>query len=136
MARIVCIDYGIKRCGIAATDPFQIIVSAVDTIETAKLMDFLDNYLANESVEKLVVGLPVHKDGNFTGLKTNIDDFVQKFKTKFAHIPVDFADEQFSSVHAKKIILDIGIKKEKRKEKELIDKISAVIILQRYLKHI
>ncbi|HMT51960.1 MAG: Holliday junction resolvase RuvX [Saprospiraceae bacterium] len=136
MARIVCIDYGIKRCGIAATDPFQIIVSAVDTIETAKLMDFLDNYLANESVEKLVVGLPVHKDGNFTGLKTNIDDFVQKFKTKFAHIPVDFADEQFSSVHAKKIILDIGIKKEKRKDKALIDKISAVIILQRYLKHI
>lgn len=136
MARIVCIDYGIKRCGIAATDPFQIIVSAVDTIETAKLMDFLDNYLANESVEKLVVGLPVHKDGNFTGLKTNIDDFVQKFKTKFAHIPVDFADEQFSSVHAKKIILDIGIKKERRKDKALIDKISAVIILQRYLKHI
>lgn len=136
MARIVCIDYGIKRCGIAATDPFQIIVSAVDTIETAKLMDFLDNYLANESVEKLVVGLPVHKDGNFTGLKTNIDDFVQKFKTKFAHIPVDFADEQFSSVHAKKIILGIGIKKEKRKDKALIDKISAVIILQRYLKHI
>ena len=136
MARKVCIDYGIKRCGIAATDPFQIIVSAVDTIETAKLMDFLDNYLANESVEKLVVGLPVHKDGNFTGLKTNIDDFVQKFKTKFAHIPVDFADEQFSSVHAKKIILDIGIKKEKRKDKALIDKISAVIILQRYLKHI
>ena len=136
MARIVCIDYGIKRCGIAATDPFQIIVSAVDTIETAKLMDFLDNYLANESVEKLVVGLPVHKDGNFTGLKTNIDDFVQKFKTKFAHIPVDFADEQFSSVHAKKIILDIGIKKEKRKDKALIDRISAVIILQRYLKHI
>lgn len=136
MARIVCIDYGIKRCGIAATDPFQIIVSAVDTIETAKLMDFLDNYLANESVEKLVVGLPVHKDGNFTGLKTNIDDIVQKFKTKFAHIPVDFADEQFSSVHAKKIILDIGIKKEKRKDKALIDKISAVIILQRYLKHI
>ncbi len=136
MARIVCIDYGIKRCGIAATDPFQIIVSAVDTIETAKLMDFLDNYLAIESVEKLVVGLPVHKDGNFTGLKTNIDDFVQKFKTKFAHIPVDFADEQFSSVHAKKIILGIGIKKEKRKDKALIDKISAVIILQRYLKHI
>lgn len=136
MARIVCIDYGIKRCGIAATDPFQIIVSAVDTIETAKLMDFLDNYLANESVEKLVVGLPVHKDGNFTGLKTNIGDFVQKFKTKFAHVPVDFADEQFSSVHAKKIILDIGIKKEKRKDKALIDKISAVIILQRYLKHI
>ena len=136
MARIVCIDYGIKRCGIAATDPFQIIVSAVDTIETAKLMDFLDNYLANESVEKLVVGLPVHKDGNFTGLKTNIDDFVQKFRTKFAHILVDFADEQFSSVHAKKIILDIGIKKEKRKDKALIDKISAVIILQRYLKHI
>ncbi len=136
MARIVCIDYGIKRCGIAATDPFQIIVSAVDTIETTKLMVFLGNYIETEIVEKLVVGLPVHKDGNFTNLKTNIDDFVNNFKAKFENIPVVFADEQFSSVHAKKIILDIGIKKEKRKDKALVDKISAVIILQRYLKHI
>ncbi len=84
----------------------------------------------------MVVGLPVHKDGNFTNLKTNIDDFVNNFKAKFENIPVVFADEQFSSVHAKKIILDIGIKKEKRKDKALVDKISAVIILQRYLKHI
>ncbi|MBK8887351.1 MAG: Holliday junction resolvase RuvX [Saprospiraceae bacterium] len=68
-----------------------------------------------KSVEKLVVGLPVHEDGNFTGLKTNIDDFVQKFKTKFAHIPVDFADEQFSSVHAKKSYWILASKKEKKR---------------------
>ncbi len=136
MARIVCIDYGSKRCGIAATDPFQIIVSAVDTVETKNLLQFLDDYFKKENVEKLVIGLPMHKDGNFTNLKPEIDAFVNLFKQKFEAIGVDFADEQFSSVHAKQIIIDIGIKKEKRKDKALVDKISAVVILQRYLKHI
>ena len=78
----------------------------------------------------------MHKDGNFTNLKPEIDAFVNLFKQKFEAIGVDFADEQFSSVHAKQIIIDIGIKKEKRKDKALVDKISAVVILQRYLKHI
>jgi len=136
MARIVCIDYGSKRCGIAATDPFQIIVTAVDTVETKNLLQFLDDYFKKENVEKLVIGLPMHKDGNFTNLKPEIDAFVNLFKQKFEAIGVDFADEQFSSVHAKQIIIDIGIKKEKRKDKALVDKISAVVILQRYLKHI
>lgn len=136
MARIVCIDYGSKRCGIAATDPFQIIVTAVDTVETKNLIQFLDDYFKKENVEKLVIGLPMHKDGNFTNLKPELDAFVNLFKQKFEAIGVDFADEQFSSVHAKQIIIDIGIKKEKRKDKALVDKISAVVILQRYLKHI
>lgn len=136
MARIVCIDYGSKRCGIAATDPFQIIVTAVGTVETKNLLQFLDDYFKKENVEKLVIGLPMHKDGNFTNLKPEIDAFVNLFKQKFEAIGVDFADEQFSSVHAKQIIIDIGIKKEKRKDKALVDKISAVVILQRYLKHI
>lgn len=136
MARILSIDYGIKRCGIAVTDPFQIIVTGLDTVETAKLIEFLENYLKAENVEKLVIGLPVHKDGNFTYLKIDIDKFVVKFKNLYPKIIVDFGDEQFSSIHARQIIFDSGVKKQKRKDKALVDKISAVVILQRYLKHI
>lgn len=136
MARIVCLDYGIKRCGIAATDPMQIIVSGVDTIETSNVMTFFELYFKTESVEKLVVGLPVHKDGNFTYLKEHIDQFVDSFKKKFPEVGIDFADEQFSSVDAKKMIFDQGIKKQKRQNKALIDQVSAIIILQKYLKFI
>ena len=136
MARILCIDFGLKRCGIAVTDPYQIIVTGLDTVETPKLMSFLEQYLVAEKVEKVVVGLPIHKDGNFTYIKTDIDLLVSKIKGKFPDLAIDFGDEQFSSLHAKQIIIDSGVKKEKRKDKALVDKISAVIILQRYLKHI
>lgn len=136
MARIIGIDYGRKRCGISTTDPLQIIVSGLDTVPTAQLMDFLTDYLAREEVEKLVVGLPFHTDGSFTMLKADIDTFVKKFKIKFPNVIVDFEDEQFSSVDAKQIIMNSGYKKHKRREKALVDKVSAVVILQRYLKHI
>jgi len=136
MGRIVCIDYGMKRCGIAATDPLQIIVSAVTTVSTPDLLSFFEEYLKQESVEKLVVGLPVHTDGTYTYLKQQIDDFCTSFSKKWAHIPIAFADEQFSSVQARQIILQSGVKKEKRKDKALVDKVSAVLILQRYLHHI
>jgi len=136
MARIIWIDYGIKRCGLAVTDPLQIIVSALDTVETGGLIGFLEQYLTNESVEKIVIGLPVHKDGNFTFLKQDIDLLATKLRSKFPDITIDFADEQFSSVYAKEIILQSGIKKHKRRDKALIDKVSAVVILQRYLNHI
>lgn len=136
MARILGIDYGVKRCGLSVTDPLQIIVTALDTVDTAQLMIYLETYMRSERVEKVVVGLPIHKDGNFTYLKKDIDAFVNAFSLKFPHIEVDFADEQFSSVHAKQIIIDSGIKKQKRKDKSLIDKVSAVVILQRYLNHI
>ncbi len=136
MARILCIDYGIKRCGLAATDPLQIIVSGLDTVPTEKIFSFLENYMLKENVEKIVIGLPVHKDGNFTYLKADIDKFAGEFSKKWLDIAIDFADEQFSSSHAKKIIFDIGVSKKMRQDKALVDKISAVIILQRYLKHI
>lgn len=136
MARILCIDFGLKRCGIAVTDPYQIIVSGLDTIDTDKLIGFLEQYIRTENVEKVVVGLPVHKDGNFTHIKTDIDKFVAILKDKFSELTIDFGDEQFSSVHAKQIIIDSGVKKQKRRDKALVDKISAVVILQRYLKHI
>lgn len=136
MARILCIDYGVKRCGIATTDPFQIIVTALATVETPEIFAYLEKYLKEEKVEKLVIGLPVHKDGNFTALKKNIDIFASSFSNKWPFIAVDFADEQFSSVHAKQIIMDSGAKKKTRQDKALIDRVSAVVILQRYLKHI
>lgn len=136
MARIIGIDFGGKRCGISVTDPYKIIVSGLDTVETSQLLTYLDKYLSTEPVEKIVVGLPVHKDGNFTYLKKDIDIFVKQFKEKYPLIEVDFGDEQFSSSHAKQIIFDSGVKKEKRKDKSLIDRVSAVVILQRYLGHI
>ncbi len=136
MGRILCIDFGKKRCGLAATDPLQLIVNAITTVETASLMSFLENYMQKEIVDKLVVGMPVHSDGNATHLKPDIEAFCRAFSAKWTYVPVDFADEQFTSVQAKQIILQSGIKKEKRKDKSLVDKISAVLILQRYLHHI
>jgi putative holliday junction resolvase len=136
MARILCIDYGMKRCGMATTDPLQIIVSGLETVATENIFLFLENYIMHENVEKLIIGLPVHKDGNFTYLKTDIDKFAQEFSKRWPAIDIDFADEQFSSSQAKQIIFDSGANKKKRQDKALVDKISAVIILQRYLKHI
>jgi putative Holliday junction resolvase len=136
MPRILCIDYGLKRCGIAVTDPLQIIVNGLTTVETDKLKDFLMQYLAAEKVEKIVIGLPTHKDGNFTDIKPKIDSIAEMIKNLWPTLKVDFADERFSSVHAKQVIFNSGVNKKKRQDKALVDKISAVIILQRYLKHI
>lgn len=130
------LDYGLKRIGIAVTDPLQIIVTSLITVETNDIFEFLKNYFKQELVEKIVIGMPVHKDGNFTHIKVNIDAFAKEFSDKWPHIAVDFGDEQFSSVQAKKIIFDSGVKKKTRQDKSLVDKVSAVIILQRYLKHI
>jgi putative holliday junction resolvase len=136
MARIISIDYGLKRCGIATTDPLQIIVSALDTVDTDKLLVYLDRYISTELVEKMVVGLPTHKDGNFTCIKGDIDAFVAAFQKIWPSIVVDFADERFTSVMAKQVIIDSGAKKKKRQDKALVDRVSAVIILQKYLHHI
>ena len=136
MARIISIDYGSKRCGLATTDPLQIIVTALASVETPNLWQFLVNYMKLESVEKVVLGLPSHKDGNFTHLKPSIDALADKIKHDFPEMKIDFQDENFTSVEAKKIALDSGIRKKARQEKGLYDRISAVLILQKYLKHI
>lgn len=136
MGRIVCIDYGNRRCGIAVTDPLQIIVNGLTAVETPKLYDFLSQYILVENVEKIVFGLPVHKDGNFTALEPVIRKFASKLKSEFPDVGIDFADEQFSSVDAKDMIMRSGIPQKKRRDKSLTDQVSAVIILQRYLNHI
>jgi putative Holliday junction resolvase len=136
MGRVLGIDFGQKRCGLAVTDPLQIIVTGLETVDTSGIFEYLENYMTRENVEKIVIGLPVHKDGNFTYIKPDIDKLAQKIAQKWPEMVIDFGDEQFSSVHARKIIFDSGIKKQKRQDKALLDKVSAVVILQRYLKHI
>jgi putative Holliday junction resolvase len=136
MARILGIDYGAKRCGIAATDPLQIIVSPISTEATEHILTFLKSYFVQEDVEKVVIGLPTHSDGSFTHLKPNIDNFAAKLKNLYPELEIDFQDESFTSLEAKNIILNSGKKKKARRNKENIDLVSAVLILQRYLKHI
>ena len=136
MGRVLGIDFGFKRSGIAVTDPLRIIVNGVASVATSDLMDFLEKYLVQEKVDMVVIGMPVHKDGNFTELKPVIEKFANDLINKFNYLRIEFADEQFSSVEAKERILQYGIKKEKRKDKGLVDQVSAIIILQRYLKHI
>ena len=136
MGRILGIDYGLKRTGIAATDPLQIIVNGLDTVDTKDLKNYLESYISSEAVDKIVIGLPQHKDGNYTELKEPIDNLANYLINKFPSLIIDFEDESFTSVRAKEVILQSGAKKKKRKDKKLVDKISAVLILQQYLKHI
>lgn len=133
MARILAIDYGKKRCGIAVTDTSQIIASGLDTIQPQQLIAYLEKYFIEEEVEAIVLGDPKHSDGTPTYLATEIDDFIQELNKKFPNIKVHKQDESFTSVEASNIILQSGVNKKKRRDKSLLDKISAVIILQRFL---
>ncbi|MFT4533891.1 MAG: putative Holliday junction resolvase [Saprospiraceae bacterium] len=136
MARILGIDYGTKKCGVSATDAMQIIVSSVGTIPTSELFLYLKNYTEGEEVEKIVFGKPTHKDGASTYLQEHIDVFVKHLSKEIPNVIIDYQDERMTSVEAKNIILLSGIKKSKRRDKTLVDKISAVLILQKYLGHI
>lgn len=133
MARIMAFDFGEKRVGVAVTDPLQIIASPLDTIETSKIMDFLAEYLKKETIEKLVIGLPINLDSSDTHGTQIVRDFVEKFKKAYPAITLITVDERFTSSIAKATILASGIGKMKRREKKLIDKVSASLILQTYL---
>lgn len=130
------IDYGTRKTGISATDPLQIIVNGLETVPTDKLQDFLTDYLTREEVDKIVFGLPRHADGNPTYLTPIVENFAKKIKSQFPEIEIDFQDESFTSKQAKEILLQSGANKKKRRDKTQVDKISAVLILQSYLKHI
>jgi putative holliday junction resolvase len=133
MARILSIDYGGKRTGIAVTDPLQIIASPLETVETTKLLDFLDTYFFTEEVERIIVGEPTKLDGSDGDMMPKIRQFIEKINKLYPHIPVDLQDERYTSQDAKKIILASGIKKMKRRDKSLVDKISASIILTEWM---
>lgn len=136
MARIIGVDFGIKKCGVSVTDSLQIIVSPIGTFATIDLFKYLKKYMSDESVEKIVFGKPTHKDGTSTYLQEHIDIFVNRLAKEFPELSVDFQDERMTSLEAKSIILQSGISKSKRRDKSLVDKISAVLILQKYLGHI
>jgi putative Holliday junction resolvase len=130
------IDYGMKKCGLAVTDPMQIIVSPLRTVKTSSLISFLKIYFVEEEVEKIVFGYPTHKDGNPTYVVELIEEFKTKLRKVAPKIEFDFQNENFTSLQAKEIILKSGLTKKQRQDKSRVDKISAVLILQRYLKHI
>ncbi len=136
MARILSIDYGIKKCGLAVTDPLQLIVSPLKTVKTSSLLSYLKIYFQEEEVEKLVLGMPSNMNGSPTYLVPIINTFAEKIEKIYPDMKIDFQNENFSSQQAKEIILNSGLTKKQRQDKSRLDKISAVIILQRYLKHI
>ncbi|EGJ71037.1 Holliday junction resolvase [Bacteroides coprosuis DSM 18011] len=135
MGRILAIDYGRKRTGIAVTDPMQIIANGLTTVRTHDLMDFLTDYTQKESVEKIIIGLPKQMDNTPSESMKYIEPFVRNFQKKFPDMPLEYVDERFTSVIAQRTIIEAGLKKKDRQNKALVDEVSATIILQTYLEN-
>ena len=133
MGKIMAIDYGKKRCGIAVTDDMQIIASGLETIETRDIFEFLKKYFVENQVDSIVVGLPTDLKGNLSEVETEILKFLERFKSEFPEVEVHRLDERFTSKMASFFISQSGKSKKKREEKGLIDKVSATIILQNFL---
>lgn len=134
MARILSIDYGKKRTGLAVTDPLQIIPGGLATVDTCNLMTFLQDYVSHEDVERIVIGEPRQLNGEPSENLQRVRQFVAKWRKMKPNIPVEYYDERFTSVLAHKAMLDSGIGKKARRNKALVDEISATIILQDYLR--
>ena len=135
MGRIVAIDYGRKRTGVAVTDTLQLIANGLATVPSGELVKFLTDYVAREPVERVVVGLPKQMNNELSENMKYVKAFVAQLKRALPDVPVEYYDESFTSVLAHKAMLEGGLKKKKRQEKGLVDEISAVIILQSYLEH-
>jgi putative Holliday junction resolvase len=133
LARILAIDYGKKRTGIAVSDPLQIIATALETVDSNELIGYLKKYIAKEPVEKIVVGYPLNFDNTPTDATPLVDKFILKFGNVFPHMPVEKMDERLTSKMASQAISGMGLKKKDREKKELIDTVSAVMMLQEYL---
>ena len=133
--RILSIDYGKKRTGIAVTDPLQLIAGGLATVSTSELFEFLARYVAQEQVERIVVGKPMQPNGSPSENMARVEQFVNRWRKAVPDIPVEYYDERFTSVLAHKAILDSGIgKKARRENKGLVDEVSATIILQDWMK--
>ena len=133
MGRLLAIDYGTKRTGIAVTDELHLIASGLTTVDTHDLMPFLSTYFCNETVDTIVIGEPTQKDGAASSVEGNIQNFIKGFKMKFPEIPIVRVDERYTSKMAFQTMIDSGLKKKQRQNKALVDEISATIILQQYL---
>lgn len=133
MARILAIDYGLKRTGLAVTDPFRIIATALTTVSSRELIPFLKDYFKKESVDQIIIGLPLNWDESATHATPLVEKCVLELKKNFPGIPIEKVDERFTSKMAKNSMLEMGMKKKDRRKKELVDQIAATIILQEYL---
>ena len=134
MARILSIDYGKKRTGLAVTDPLQIIAGGLATVSTSELFDYLQQYIAREPVERIVIGEPRQPNGQPSENLARVQIFVNRWRRQVPQIPIDYYDERFTSVLAHQAMLAGGLKKKARQDKALVDEISATIILEDYLR--
>lgn len=135
MGRILAIDYGKKRTGLAVTDPLRIIANGLATIPTSDIFDYLTQYVAKESVDQLVIGKPIQLNGQPSENLTRVENFVNRWRKLHPEMPIDYYDERFTSVIAHQAMIAGGVKKKTRREdKGLVDEISATIILQDYMR--
>ena len=134
MARILSIDYGKKRTGIAVTDPLKLIAGGLATVSTSELFDWLKAYLAKEPVECIVIGEPRQPNGQPSENLERVQQFVNRWRKAMPEVPIEFYDERFTSVLAHQAMIDGGLKKKARQDKALVDEISATIILEDYLR--
>jgi len=135
VARILSIDYGGKRTGLAVTDPLKIIATGLRTIETPKLIGFLKEYFTKEQVELVIIGMPVNWDDSATHATPLVQKFIKEFQKNFPFMPIKEVDERFTSKLASQAMLQMGLKKKQRQNKAMIDEIAATIMLQEYLQH-
>lgn len=133
MDRIIGIDYGRKRIGVAVSDPLHIFASALETVQSAKIIDYLKNYSTGETIVRFVVGYPINMNGQPSEAAADVDIFLKQLAKAFPDIPVSLEDERFTSVLAHRAMIDGGMKASERRDKASVDKISAAIILQSWM---
>jgi putative holliday junction resolvase len=133
MPRILAIDYGLKRTGLAVTDPLQIIATGLMTVESPKLIQVLKDYFQKEEVELILIGEPKNWDESATHATPLVNAIIKRLKKEFPSIPIQTVDERYTSKMAKQSMLEMGLKKKQRRDKGLVDEIAATIMLQEYL---
>jgi putative holliday junction resolvase len=136
MPRIIAIDFGNKRTGLAVTDNLKMIATSLTTVHPKELIAYLAEYMKKEEVECIVIGKPMHLDNTENEIEKNIQSFIVDLKKNFPEVKIDRMDERFTSKMAQQTIIDAGIKKMERRNKSLVDKVSATIILQSYLEQL
>ena len=134
MPRIISIDYGLKRTGLAVTDPLQIIATGLTTVESKQLIPFLKDYFAREEVELIIIGEPKNWDDTDTHATPLVEKIIKQLEKNFPKIPIKKVDERYTSKMAKDAMLEMGLKKMQRRNKKLVDEIAATILLQEYLR--
>ncbi len=136
MPRIICIDYGLKRTGLAVTDPLQIIATGLTTVPSKELIPFLKNYFSKEEVERIIIGEPKNWDDTDTHATPLVEKCIKELQKHFPAIPITKVDERYTSKMAKQAMIDMGMKKMQRRNKAIVDEIAATIMLQDYMRSI